>query len=223
MGLIRTISVLLIGCAVLVVAARFAGSTRADTHFAMLFTKPDGTRCTDACLFGVEPGHTTYADALNMLRTHPFLSPLTPMYVDAGQIMFLGKGITVGLTADIDGMAGSLYMQLESFSMPLDRELDLQPAPFPLNNVTLGDAVTVLGSPDRVEMVSGEYGRLLRVFYVDSVLILNHERIDPNNITMYDPFVRLFLHSDFISVQPDMQRWTGFSTSGRYLRYFMGY
>jgi hypothetical protein len=214
--LLRIALWLMIAFAAIITAACWAGSARAETRFAMLFTYPDGRRCEHACLFGVQPGHTTFADALVLLRTHPFLESLTPMFTEGNQIVFMGQGITVGLTSDIDGIAASLYLELSSFNV----KFDLPTATYSLDDVTLGDAVNVLGTPDRLQLVNGMYGRLMRIYYVDSILILNHERIDPNNVTMYDPFIRLFLHSDYISVQPEMDAWTGFSSTGRYLHLY---
>src|SRR5512133_1699784 len=37
----------------------------------LLFTYPSGTACDHPCLFGVQPGKTSYADAFALLRAHP--------------------------------------------------------------------------------------------------------------------------------------------------------
>src|SRR5258708_25648147 len=55
----------------LVTGARVLGSTQ-STPISLLVTKPDGTPCPCACLFGVEPGKTSFTHVGELLRIHPF-------------------------------------------------------------------------------------------------------------------------------------------------------
>ncbi len=74
MNRFRQLVLALVGMlALLMVIAYFASISQnhIDPVF-LLFTNPDGTACRQPCLFGVRPGETTYAEALVLLRVHPF-------------------------------------------------------------------------------------------------------------------------------------------------------
>src|SRR5262249_50436568 len=65
------------------------GSSQQPSSVLALFTKPDGTPCERPCLFGVQPGITSFDQALALLRAHPFTHRFEPNL--AGDILRLGN------------------------------------------------------------------------------------------------------------------------------------
>lgn len=58
-------------CAGAVTLARRIGGMRVSP-LAAIFTMPDGTPCPEVCFFGVQPGKTSYQEAVLLVQKHPF-------------------------------------------------------------------------------------------------------------------------------------------------------
>lgn len=56
-------------CAGGITLARQIGQSHA-LPLAAIFTTPDGTPCPEVCLFGAQPGKTTYQEAILLLQQH---------------------------------------------------------------------------------------------------------------------------------------------------------
>src|SRR5512143_1260274 len=68
----RVLVVMMVVISLLIRVAHLIGTASASP-FSALFTGPDGSRCTQPCLFGVVPGETSVEAAAAFLLTHPVL------------------------------------------------------------------------------------------------------------------------------------------------------
>src|SRR5579864_3430262 len=87
---------LLLSLTVLIGLVRLIGGTQ-SVPLAMLFTQPDGTPCQRPCLFGVQPGQTSYKQAVELLRNHPFTQALQSEGI---RNMFSDESLSVLLSLD---------------------------------------------------------------------------------------------------------------------------
>ena len=92
----------------LILAAIIGLTYRDSNRFAYLFTRPDGSKCTKPCLFGVDPSSMTYSDALKTLQNHPSLSidPDTTKSAKTGAVFFRSGGTSPRFTLEIHPEAG---------------------------------------------------------------------------------------------------------------------
>src|SRR5262249_44610444 len=81
-GFLRLVISLFGGLTAALFAIKGIGATQPDSTFALLFTNPDGSPCSQPCLFGIRPGVTTYDEAVRLLKAHP-LTRQYPHYLQA--------------------------------------------------------------------------------------------------------------------------------------------
>lgn len=130
-------------------AERRPGNT-GSSELAVIFTSADGTPCHLPCLFGIEPGKTPFADAVNLLMSHPALGipktyepKILPPHVRIvsitmtwlGRREFTGKELWMDIYQDDNGLVGSATFHIE----PSCSEGQTQ--------VSLGELINILGIP----------------------------------------------------------------------------
>src|SRR5579871_4106812 len=90
--------------------ARVVGQVQ-SSQLALLFANPNGSACQHPCLFGVQPGQTSYAQAVALLRTHPFTHSMRSNGI---RNMFSGSLLSVILALDADEQVSSITLVIDS-------------------------------------------------------------------------------------------------------------
>ncbi len=140
--------------ALAVLLARLVGS-QTPLAIAPLFTHPDGTPCELPCLFGIRPGETSGLAAFNVLRAHPLTrgfdlisSKPFRMEADADQIMMIS--FNVAADGIVDEITLTTYVRFGQSG-----QNDKQPAVTLPPSGSLGDILSLFGTPDFVQMATG--------------------------------------------------------------------
>src|SRR5260221_3171415 len=131
-------------CVSAVTVPRIAFSRNAS-QMAALFTYPDGSPCTQPCMFGVRLGQTRQADAITLLKSHPLLQTYDVLSIDPFIMQNRQEKtaqIRIAATADglVQGIAVTAGLPPSYFELTDDS--------YP-GSIQLGDAMSLLGNPDR--------------------------------------------------------------------------
>jgi hypothetical protein len=162
----RLVAGLLLSLTVLIGMAPLIGGAQ-SAPLAMLFTKPDGTPCQRPCLFGVQPGLTSYTQAVELLRNHPF----TRTFQSEGiRNMFSDESLSVILSLDANDRVSGVTLISYSNSSPLARL------------GSLGNMLALLGVPNTVERDVG----YLQSYYLEDHLSFSHQ-LTPGDLTFNEP------------------------------------
>ncbi|MBX3064333.1 MAG: hypothetical protein KF726_15250 [Anaerolineae bacterium] len=94
----RMIALTLIGSLCLL-TVRVVGGTRSNPILA-LFTNPNDTACEMPCLFGIRPGVTRLAEAVQLIRTHPLTGSMKQIPWGEGGLFHNEVGLFVAEAND---------------------------------------------------------------------------------------------------------------------------
>lgn len=162
----RLVVGLLLSLTVLIGMAPLIGGAQ-SVHLATLFANPDGKPCQRPCLFGVQPGLTSYTQAVELLRNHPF----TRTFQSEGiRNMFSDESLSVILSLDANDRVSGVTLISYSNSSPLARW------------GSLGDMLALLGVPNTVERDAG----YLQSYYLEDHLLFSHQ-LTPGDLTFNEP------------------------------------
>jgi len=118
------------------------------TPFSALFSNADGTPCERPCMLGLRPGFTNFYAADYLLTQHPFIRGRFHRYADRTSrdlVEYVTTNLRIAISKDGQG-------RLASISLEFDSRLRSR-APnvvSPLEAVTFGEVVAILGSPTLV-------------------------------------------------------------------------
>jgi hypothetical protein len=144
--LFRFTVAILILIAAAIYGGRLIGSVHADP-LSMWFTNPDGLSCATPCLFGITPGVTDFEDAIEVLRRHPILRSMQlEVMHNEGWSRVWNEHFSLYVSQNNKNRVGQMEIRSRALSV-------VSHDPYKL---TLGHLITVLGSPDHVEL--GAYG-----------------------------------------------------------------
>lgn len=182
----------------------------------LLFSRPDGSACEGACMFGVRVGETDYEDAVMLFEAHPLTRDLVRSEsLGRNGMIFQSQKVGIGLSRDARGRLSLIDFLVEpQIVRPTS---DALPEDTPLEHLTLGDIVSALGSPDFIEFGSTGVGRTLRAYYQQFNLQVVFQRISETRVSEHDPLLYIFMYPQPLDIRPGMNRWEGFTS---FLRYF---
>ncbi|MCC7448334.1 MAG: hypothetical protein IT324_13015 [Anaerolineae bacterium] len=214
--LIRLTILLVITCGTAIFAARLVGRTR-PVPLAILFTNPNGTPCPRPCLFGVQPGATSFSDAVAMVRAHPFTRALGRDEIsDQGQsyVSFNGPSMNIDVSSGSDDRVGSINIHINIAA------LRLAPEPL-LRDVSLGEFVALFGVPHGVEAQSGA---TISFYSGDSMIVIspNILLVGESRISAESPLGSIMLEvpdafaQELTFTRAGLRPWRGFSNVRRY-------
>jgi hypothetical protein len=154
--LLRLTLAVMIVAALAVTGVRLAGGAGQPLNFfaSTFLTNPDGSFCRWPCMFGIRPGITRYADALDMLQSNTFARYL-PRPFRRGLSSWYGNGFNL-IISDYDGnqvrttYATSMYV---NFAVPQTSKTN---ASTPLLRLSVGEIVGFLGKPEAIYSRNGE-------------------------------------------------------------------
>jgi hypothetical protein len=182
-----------------------------------IFTAPDGTFCGRRCLFGVYPGRSMEADAINLLRTHPLLRDfdlvsLHPFRIEGHNDWIMMVSFNTTPDGLVDEITIARYIRYGN------RPAGEVPVALPEVG-TLGDALSLFGSPDFVQLTTGGDPSLV---FTDAGAITNlvRTRGQPGRIALQQPVSRLTLFRpvacDSAAYQFTFLPWLGVTQLRRY-------
>jgi hypothetical protein len=196
------------------------------TPFSALFRNSDGTPCERPCMLGLRPGTTNFYAADYALSQHPFIQGRFKRYADRTSrdlVEYVTTNLRIAISKDGQG-------RLASISLEFDPRLRSR-APnveSPLEGVTFGEVVAILGSPTLVMSQRGfvtvnPADRIWTYYRNDWMVIINGvagvERLDMADQSLmflllapntYDGVWRN------ISTSSDFRRWIGFTAFKNY-------
>jgi hypothetical protein len=162
-----------------------------------IFTNPDGTPCDRPCLFGVQPGLTSFDRAVELLRAHPFTASFEPNL--AGDIFRQGSTrviIAWGLGDD----------RVSSIELVIPNHPDWG---------SLGQIIAVLGSPDHILID----GKDILSYYRAGQLDFVHAHRQAGHINPDDELVAIVVQEQASDASSYAVPWHGFSAIERYRLY----
>jgi hypothetical protein len=167
-------------------------------QLANLFTNPDGTPCQRPCLFGIRPGKTTYADAVQKLQMHPFTCSFER---DIQRGVFSGPGLSVIVFQDGSGLVSRI---------DLVHPAGVAALPW----ASLGQVVTLLGIP--VVAINVD---TIRSYYPSAAMMFFHTHHVVGYVSPEDGFDDLFVFAAPRQIPADAHliAWQGFSSVRHYL------
>jgi hypothetical protein len=205
------------GCAVGILLAHGAGSTRLPSLSAV-FTTPDGAPCVRPCLFGVQPGTTSVEEAATLLINHPVtrdfdLVSRQPFRMEGHADRIIMVSFNGAEDGKVDEITMSIYVRYGSVVGEVPHQLP--------DSGALGDILSTFGTPDFIQITNG--GDPILAF-VDQGLLASLIRSKTLNqhIRPRTPLSRLTLFryepcppSAFIYVFPEWHGLAGFGYYGR--------
>ncbi len=198
-------------CAGGITLARRIGGTQVSP-LAAIFTLPDGTPCPETCLFGVQPGKTSYDQAILLVQQHPFTRALrgNPSNIAAESLFGASD---VSFMVEIAGSGNDrtvAWITLRSATGPFDQVSQFAGS--------LGDVLSRLGTPSGVDVESniGTY-----ILYADkrfeAVALRDTIEFSVNDLLFW---IRLYApghYGDIPAVgHPQFRQWRGFRQFGSY-------
>jgi hypothetical protein len=153
--------------------ARLIGSTQ-SARLAMLFTNWDTTPCQRPCLFGVQPGQTSYNQAVELLRHHPF----TYAFQSTGTRNMVSDG-SLSIILSLDAADEVSRITVVSFSNSSGIAVW----------GSLGEVVALLGAPKMVEQDTG----YIQSYYRDGNLIFSHQYTS-GDLTFNEPCMEISVY-----------------------------
>lgn len=182
-----------------------------------IFTTPDGTFCGQRCLFGVYPGSSTEDAAVKLLRTHPLLHNFEVVSLHPFRIEGHNDWIMmVSFNTTPDGMVDEIT--IARYIRYGNRPAGEVPVALPEVG-TLGDALSLFGSPDFVQLTAGGDPSLV---FTNTGAITNlvRTRGQPGRIALQQPLSRLTLFRrvvcDTTAFQYTFLPWLGVTQLRRY-------
>lgn len=145
--LLRLTIALTMLCVTAILAIKAFGSSQLNP-VSEWFTNVNGSPCALPCLFGIQPGITSYEDALNIIATHPATHSMQPdSRNNALTASFGNEHLCVTFWRnDTDRVDGIILSTEDCYSVPRTDPQELE----------LGQLMTILGVPESVEL--GENG-----------------------------------------------------------------
>jgi hypothetical protein len=214
--LIRLMLLLVITCAAAIFAARLVGRTR-PVPLAILFTNPNGTPCPRPCLFGVQPGVTSFSDAVAMVRAHPFTRALgRDELSDQGQsyVSFSGPMMNIDVSNGSDDRVSSIYIRFDFDALRLKPDSMF-------GNTSLGELAALFGVPHAVEVRAGY---AISFYSSDSMIVIspNTPINGDSQISTESPLGSITLEvpdafaQELTFTRAGLRPWRGFSNARRY-------
>ncbi len=207
-------------CAGAITLALRVGQSNALAQ-AAIFTAPDGTPCPEVCLFGAEPGKTSYAEAVRLLEQHPFtralhLSVSSNERFSAFESKNAGFAVQIAKAWDSDTLA---WIVLTNANFGLMRA--------PSGVGSLGDMIGLLGAPTAVGLSDSDL--LTYAYYAANRIVLSAFRTwgaDTVPISIDDPVYAIQLSAPGQPVSAageiadmntvSLKQWKGFGRVGKY-------
>jgi hypothetical protein len=203
----RLILLTILGLCTAIFVIRAANQNQIEPAF-VIFTNPDGTRCHDACLFGVYPGQQTFDEALATLKNHPFTRDMQIGFYRDG-MWFKGKGALISIIRREENRVNSIRLQHQNkLYLPPDET-------YPLIDLMLGETISVLGIPDKLTVTTRTVSSY---YYVNRMVIttsLSHTRHSVDSSEHVDS-ITVFAPDTAFAVTA-ASRWNGFANSRLYL------
>lgn len=219
----RLTCVALIGvalCAGAVTLARRVGLSSVLAQ-AAIFTAPDGTPCPEVCLFGAEPGKTSYTEAVRLLEQHPFTRALHRS-VNSNENFSAFESKNAGFIVQI---AKAWDSDTLAWIILTNANFGLMQAPSGVGS--LGDIIGLLGAPTAVGLSDSDL--LTYAYYEANRIVLSAFRpwgADSVPISIDDPVYAIQLSApgqpvDRAGEVVDMntvslKQWKGFGRVGKY-------
>jgi hypothetical protein len=202
-------------CAGAITLARRIGSTQVSP-LAVIFTNPDGTPCPDVCLFGAQPGKTTYQEAILLVQQHPFTRALQRRE-SGNELISLFESQTsdfkmhITKSKDNDVLA---WIMLENINPNL-RQVSSATG-------TLGQMISLLGPPTAVYagdlVITDTYYAATRT----TLLSVRADSGDSVPISLDDSTLSIVLSTPgqfgdmAVCCLPQLKQWRGFRPVGSY-------
>ena len=210
-------------------------SARGQTNpFASMSMSPDGQACAMPCLFGIEPGVTTYQEAIRLLRQHPLTRQLQQIdSATTNQITVVGNGITINLHSASSGVIRDVLMFFVEDTDTLTSSLPATP----LSSLALGDVAVYLHAPTRIDIATTplrttDHPRSFASWYYDAAGLLVTGRVLDLHMRPSTPLKHIQLSTDQtdlgefspvnyvgrVTISYTTIHWFGFTTLKEYMQ-----
>ncbi len=200
---------LMVVCVFTLLITRLIGSTQ-TLPFSLIFRDPDNHPCVTACLFGIQPGETSVADAIMMLKHHPLTWTFSPSKFDtATRMQFLGDGMIVSLERDTSGIVQQIDLTFDY----IDDGYAMRPIS---NRFHYGDMIAMLGAPDFYTLEQSYLGPRSISYYSEKSTTFTHQQRTRSEINPEDRLVSISVAEGSISAHfQHTYPWLGFGNVGR--------
>lgn len=166
-------------------------------------------------MFGIQPGVTTFADALRILESHPLTHDLHRLDM-RDSTWYSGDDVRVSISKD----AGSRVQMIKLERLSAPNEYFTSSTPLAI--ASRADVMAILGAPIGIQL-----GRLQLSYRAYDAAItytlypamhaeVIHWRRSTRGITMSDSFMQIVMVAQPVSRRAVMLDWRGFSAIRRY-------
>jgi hypothetical protein len=176
-------------------------------------TAADGNPCDAPCVLGVQPGITSFDDALKIVKAHPLTHSMSMYYADRVEVLFLSDDIRLGVIRDTDGLVYSIHLE------PQRRDISAARAGEPTLRLRLGDLINEIGLPNAFQLREGRYGPVdVSTYFEKNLVVINHRR--GKTLSPFDPFIYIFMYrsnaGNIFRPNSYAPTWQGFIHQQRY-------
>lgn len=211
--LMRLMTACACSCLFAILAARLLTFDHRQITLATWLTDAEGQPCATPCVLGVEPGITSFDQALRMVKLHPLTRSMSMYYADRVEVLFLSDDIRLGLIRDTDGLVYSIHLE------PQRRDFFTAKPGEPTLRLRLGDLINEIGLPNAFQLREGRYGPVdVSTYFEHNLVVINHR--GGTTLSPFDPFIYIFMYradaGNIFRPNAYLPTWRGFIHQSRY-------
>ena len=197
----------------IIIAARWLPTDHQPITLATWLTNAAGQPCDKPCVLGIEPGITSFDQALRLVKEHPLTHALPMYYADRSEVLFPGDDIPLGIIRDTDGLVYSIHLE------PQRRDISVAKPGDPTLRLRLGDLINEIGLPNAFQLREGRFGPVdVSTYFAHNLVVIHHRR--GATLSPFDPFIYIFMYranaGNIFRPNAYSPTWRGFVHQRRY-------